>query len=114
MLEWIINKIDYYWGLFLQLDPAMAIALFLIFGILFEAIYSKSLYFYRDFKRVQAANANTILYLISLWGMNEAVTNNIMYAVPIALGSWLGCFIQVTIEKRNSEKDRTSGEAEDV
>ena len=111
MLTWIIEKIDYYWGLFLKLDPATAIALFLVFGIAFEVIYSRSLYLYRDFKSVQAANANTLLYLISLWGMSEAISNNITYCIPIAIGSWIGVYVQVKIEKRRSERERqTSGE----
>ena len=57
------------------------------------------------FKRVQASNLSVVLFLLSLWGLSEALRNNIMYAIPIALGTWIGTFIQVTIEKRKSERE---------
>jgi glycopeptide antibiotics resistance protein len=109
----IIKEVEHWWALILQLDLWTSIALFLIYGVFFEYLYSKSLYAYRDFKRFSAAALNTSLFLLSLWGFSEALTNNIMYALPISIGSFLGTFVQVTIEKRKAEsetKRRASGE----
>ena len=105
MLEWIINKIDYYWGLFLQLDPAMAISLFLIYGVAFEFLYARSLYAFRDFKRWEASIITVVLFLLSLWGLSEAIKENITYAIPISFGTFVGTFVQVTLERRKHRSE---------
>jgi hypothetical protein len=116
LLTWIQEKIELAWTLTLQLDVWTSIALFLIYGALFEYLYSMSLYAYRDLKRFSAATLNTTLFLLSLWGLSEALNNNIMYALPISIGSFLGTFVQVTIEKRKAErgtKRRASAETKE-
>ena len=117
IITYLHQKIDLWWGLIMQLDPLTCILLFLGYGILFEILYSKSIYAIKDYKATQAATLNTVLYCISLWGLNESLNENIAYAIVIALGSWIGVYVQVKIEKkRNSEKERraSSGEAEEV
>jgi hypothetical protein len=58
------------------------------------------------FKRMQASVLSVVLFLLSLWGLGEALKNNIMYAIPISLGTFLGTFTQLTLEKRKSERER--------
>jgi uncharacterized protein YebE (UPF0316 family) len=112
IITYLQLKIDLWWGLVLQLDILTCILLFLGYGIIFEILYSRSIYAMRDYKATQAATLNTLLYCISLWGLNESLNENIAYAIPIALGSWIGIYIQVTIEKRRETKRRASGETE--
>jgi len=104
ILTYFHQKIDLWWGLIMQLDPLTCILLFLGYGIIFEILYSKSLYAIKDYKATQAATLNTLLYCISLWGLNESLNENIAYAIFIACGSWIGIYVQVRLEKRKSEK----------
>jgi hypothetical protein len=114
VLTLIQEKIELWWGLILQLDPWTSIALFLIYGVIFEALYARSLYAFRDFKAVQASILSSVLFLISLWGLGEALTENIMYTIPIILGTFVGTYAQVKIEKHKSEtKNRASGGTSD-
>jgi hypothetical protein len=112
IITYLHGKIDLWWDLILQLDILTCVSLFLIYGIIFEIAYSKSIYAIRDYKAGSAATLNTLLFCISLWGLNESLNENIAYALPIATGSWLGVYIQVKIEKKRSEKQegRASGE----
>ena len=104
MLVWITQKIEYYWGLFLQLDPATAILLFVTYGLIFEMLYVAYLTSVTSRQRFKASNLSVILYCISLFGLSEVLTNNIMYLWPVLLGTWAGNFIQITREQRKSEK----------
>ena len=113
IITYLHSKIDLWWGLVLQLDILTCILLFLIYGCLFEALYAKSLYAFRDFKAGLAATLSSVLFLISLWGLSEAITKNIMFAIPIILGTFAGTYVQVKIEKKRETKRRaSSGETE--
>jgi hypothetical protein len=105
---WICLSLFLIYGVFFEMlyvKYLACLSLFLIYGVFFEMLYVKYLAYFRDFKRIPAANVGTLLFLLSLWGLGEAIKNNIMYAIPIAFGTWLGTFIQISIEKRKSEKD---------
>ena len=105
MLVWITQKIDYYWGLFLQLDPATAILLFVTYGLIFEMLYVAYLTSVTSRQRFKASNLSVILYCISLFGLSEVLTNNIMYLWPVLLGTWAGNFIQITREQRKVKNE---------
>ena len=106
IITYLHQKIDLWWGLIMQLDPLTCILLFLIYGIIFEALYARSLYAFRDFKALEASTLSCVLFMISLWGLSESLTDNIMYAIPIILGTFVGTYAQVKIEKRKSETKR--------
>lgn len=98
------------WELFLQLNPLTCLFLFIIYGILFEALYIKFLSSFRDYKRFPASIISVTLYFINLWGLNESLNENIYYCVPVAFGTFAGTFLQMTIDKRKRErKGKTDG-----
>jgi len=78
--------------------------LFLIYGLCFEILYIKFLASFRDYKRIPASIISVTLYFINLWGLNEALNSNIYYAIPIAIGSFAGTYLQMTLENRKSER----------
>jgi hypothetical protein len=106
LIHWLKTAID----LVKELNPWICLSLFLFYGLAFESLYVLYISYLRDFRRIAAANAGTILFLLSLWGLGEAFKNNIMYAIPIAAGTWAGNFIQVTLERRKSEKNDQGGD----
>lgn len=115
VITWITVEIEHVLALIKQLDPLTCVLLFLFYGVCFEWLYAKSLYAYRDFKRFQAANIGVVLFCLSLWGLTEAIKENVLYALPICIGSWLGTVLQVTIEKRRNETEggaSTGGDAD--
>jgi uncharacterized protein YebE (UPF0316 family) len=83
--------------------------LFIIYGIIFEALTIKYLSSVKNYKRVSASTISVTLFLLNLLGLNEVLNSNIYYAVPIAFGSWAGVFIQMTIEKRKDDKNEAGG-----
>ena len=106
MIE-LLNKA---WELIKDLNIWTCLGLFAFYGVIFEVIYVKYITCIRDFRSVYGSNLSVCLFLISLWGFSEALNNNIMYAIPICLGTWVGNFVQITLEKRNSEKQKQEGE----
>ena len=98
------------WNLILQLNPWTCLCLFIIYGVFFEALSIKFLASFRDYKRFSASIIGVTLFLLNLWGLGEALKNNIYYALPIAIGSFAGTYAQMTIEKRKDEKKNAGGD----
>jgi len=95
--------------LILQLNPWTCLFLFVVYGVIFEALYIRYLESWRSYKRIPASNISVILFVLNLWGLSEALKSNVYYIIPIAFGTWIGNFVQITIEKRKSERKEKGG-----
>jgi xanthine/uracil permease len=83
--------------------------LFIIYGVVFESLYIKFLTYWQSYKRTPASTISVTLFVINLWGLGEAFKNNIMYAIPIILGTFVGTYLQMTLEHRKSEREKARG-----
>ena len=86
-------------GMWQQLNWLLVMAIFIAYAVV------DSLYAYYTIQVVKlnpwkAATSGFIIHFILAFGIINYV-NNVLYIIPIALGSWVGTFLMVRRERGN-------------
>lgn len=76
----------------------LAVGIFVAYVVV-DILYVYYTLYVTRLRSLAAANTSVAIYLIAIFGVLNYV-NNYLYAVPIAIGAWVGTYVTVEWEKR--------------
>lgn len=81
-------------------DPLIALAVFVAYFIV-DALYARYTLHVNQYKASSAATTGALMHFILAFGVLNYV-QNYLYVIPLAVGSWLGTYAMVRLEKHKS------------
>ncbi len=96
-----MNTISFSWSM---LNPWLALLVFVAY-VLIDGMYAYYTIAVTKRRPVASASVGALMHFLIAFGVLNYV-QNYLYLIPLALGSWVGTYLIVSLDKK-----RTSGDA---
>jgi len=83
-------------------DPMITLAVFIAYFIV-DALYARYTLHVTQYRASSAATTGALMHFILAFGVLNYV-QIYLYVIPLAMGSWLGTYVVVRLEKNRSTK----------
>jgi hypothetical protein len=71
--------------------------------IIIDGLYAQYTLDVISLKPIKSASIGSLMYILSAFGIINFI-NNVLYVIPMLIGSWLGTFLIVMYEKNKPNK----------
>ena len=97
----IWNSTQFYWGIF-QWETALLV---FVAYVVIDMLYAKYTLSVAELHPSRAATNGALMYFLLAIGVLN-YSHNPLYLVPLVLGSWIGTYVAVEIERRKRKKSK--------